>query len=160
MLRTFQSRVLASTVVLTALSFSLIGAAPLPPTDTIEEGIWIPGATLFLMPLPLGPNVAEAPLPDGQGQTQAAATGACCFDPGVCAVVLESKCNQLGGAYQGDGTTCLDTCPGPNDIGACCFGSLGIFCTEVTKPRCIEIGGTWQGPATTCATTCGDVWPY
>ena len=37
--------------------------------------------------------------------------GACCFSDGTCIVILDTKCQQGGGGFYGDGSTCADiTC--------------------------------------------------
>jgi hypothetical protein len=48
--------------------------------------------------------------------TCACCCGACCYEGGECTVELEEVCAELGGDFQGKGTTCdpnpCDTCEG------------------------------------------------
>jgi hypothetical protein len=76
--------------------------------------------------------------------------GPCCV-AGACQVRTQTECQQLGGAYQGDGTSCTGiTCP-PPPTQACCFASTG-GCLNLTPANCTGAGGTPGGIGTTCAT--------
>lgn len=79
--------------------------------------------------------------------------GACCLGDGSCVETDPDGCAALGGAFQGDGTTCADTsCP--IDTQACCFESTG-GCVDLTPNDCLNAGGVPGGPGTQCSTfTC------
>lgn len=76
-------------------------------------------------------------------------TGACCYNPTGgpltdCIVTTAADCQNLGGVYQGDGTTCTGT-------QACCLPGGG--CINADPLCCInELGGVPQGPGTSCTT--------
>ncbi len=78
--------------------------------------------------------------------------GACCYDDPtglgwMCVVTTQTDCEvNLGGVYQGDGTTCLG-------IEACCLGN-GL-CVTLDAICCDELGGTPQGSGTVCTATEG-----
>lgn len=60
--------------------------------------------------------------------------GACCLGDGTCVEVTLNSCNNQGGQYFGDASTCAMTaCPG---TGRCCFNA-GTECTIVTEAACI-----------------------
>jgi hypothetical protein len=85
--------------------------------------------------------------------------GACCFNGRkggyFCETYSADDCFDLGGYFQGDGSTCLTTgCP----TGACCLDVStfvgGSPCVDdVNGPDCIDQGGIYQGDGTTCLTT-------
>jgi hypothetical protein len=76
------------------------------------------------------------------------ATGGCCYPNGSCQVLTAAGCNAIGGAYQGDDTTCEpNLCPEP-ELGACCFFTNG--CLALLESDCIDNGGTFQGADTMC----------
>ncbi len=159
MLRTMRTRLLAASVSLFLLATLTIGAAPLSVDDTLDTGgVWLPGMMFFLMPLPLAPDVADAPQPD-EGRSLAV-NGACCLGTGLCTQTSEVKCDLFGGSYQGDGTSC-DACGVPVD-GACCLGVGGYFviCSETSLSDCQQRGGAWAGPGTTCPEWCGFTPPF
>lgn len=72
-------------------------------------------------------------------------TGACCIN-GTCSITTEEACNNAGGDYQGDNTTC-DPNPCTVPTGACCVGDV---CSIETRQHCAELGGDYQGDNTTC----------
>lgn len=75
--------------------------------------------------------------------------GPCCI-AGACQVRTQTECQQLGGAYQGDGTSCVGvTCP-PPPTQACCFPATG-GCLNLTPANCSGAGGISGGIGTTCA---------
>ncbi len=104
------------------------------------------------------------------------ATGACCID-GVCSVRTRFSCNDMGGVYKGDDTTCSNcTCEpigGPrNDVcllaqeitvGETTPGDTCTAAIDTGSPQCanqaITAGGVWYttiGTGTTMtATLCG-----
>ena len=55
------------------------------------------------------------------------------------------ECDEQGGDYRGDGTTCEDECP----AGACCFGDG--TCSYLSEDLCGQQGGFFQA-SRTCAT--------
>jgi spore coat protein A len=73
--------------------------------------------------------------------------GACC-QGATCTVETPANCTVLGGAYQGNGTSCS---PNPCFVatGACC--AANGTCTEVTQTSCTGGGGTYQGDGSTCS---------
>jgi hypothetical protein len=80
------------------------------------------------------------------GSTCSLEMGACCFFPGgECRLESEGACDDAGGEYQGDGTSCV---PNPC-VGACCFD--GGDCNVETKAFCAGLSfATYQGDGTTC----------
>ena len=84
---------------------------------------------------------------DSSGRAASAGpVGACCLPGFTCSggfTVIE--CLNVGGNYQGDGSTCGETL-----CGACCIG--GGACIEArSADSCVAIlGGAFQGPATEC----------
>ncbi|MCA9242380.1 MAG: hypothetical protein KDA32_00385 [Phycisphaerales bacterium] len=86
---------------------------------------------------------------DGQPCTGAIAclpTGACCTDSG-CLVLSEGDCDNAGGTYYGDNSSC-DTVDCPT--GACCTAS---GCSILTEEGCGNVSGSYSGDGTNC----GDV---
>lgn len=79
------------------------------------------------------------------------ATGACCFTSGACTDdQTTTTCQQAGGTYRGDNTTCAtQTCPVSTQ--ACCFSS-SQSCIDLTPANCTGFGGTLGGAGTSCAT--------
>ena len=76
-------------------------------------------------------------------------TGACCVPNVLCQVVGLGTCVlQLGGAYEGDGTSCTPTTPCP---GACCLPDA--TCTELPEADCIAAGGEFFGELAACPVT-------
>lgn len=74
--------------------------------------------------------------------------GACCIQ-GVCSINTQAACQQAGGTYQGDNTTCGGVnCPQPT--GGCCFQSTGN-CIQLTQANCEGAGGVYQGNGTQCS---------
>ncbi|MDP7005705.1 MAG: M12 family metallo-peptidase [Phycisphaerales bacterium] len=74
-------------------------------------------------------------------------TGACCVGTN-CIEIYESNCNNGGGIWQGDWTTCADaTCTIP--VGACCVGG---DCFEYEEADCNNAGGSYAGDETNCST--------
>ena len=75
--------------------------------------------------------------------------GACCFCPsGDCAILFSGDCDDAGGTFQGDGTTCD---PNPCDcppVGACCPPEGP--CRLATSGECAGLGGEYIGDGTTC----------
>lgn len=89
-------------------------------------------------------------------------TGACCNTPVAnplgCIVVTEARCEELGGNYAGDGTTCwpVNPCAGP--LGRCCF--LGFnpqfpLCEVTTLAQCYNYPApiSWT-PGINCDVPC------
>lgn len=81
--------------------------------------------------------------------------GACCFPDLHCETVGEPYCDQLGGAWQGPGTSC-DPDPCPSVPMACCFPDA--HCEQLSQAACDEAGGSSGiGPAcdpNPCPVTC------
>jgi len=62
-----------------------------------------------------------------------------------CVITTQDDCqNNLGGFYEGDGTTC------PAPTGACCEG--GVCSAVVPEADCLSVGGTYKGDGTDCFT--------
>jgi hypothetical protein len=76
----------------------------------------------------------------GGGGPPVTPTGACCVD-GECSIVTETECDESGGNYLGDDTTCEGV---DCTQGACCDGS---DCSITTPDECT---GIYQGDGTTC----------
>ncbi len=94
------------------------------------------------------------------GEFLALPTGGCCLpQQGVCVDnVLQAACEQKGGQYVGDGSTCANaTCI----TGACC-GADGT-CSETDPAACTASGGSFAGANTLCSdpnvTCCPTHWP-
>jgi spore coat protein A len=79
--------------------------------------------------------------------TPVSISGACCQGE-TCSIETPADCGTLGGAYQGDGTSCSPN-PCAEPFGACCANDG--TCTEDTQETCENGGGTFQGDGTTCA---------
>jgi hypothetical protein len=72
--------------------------------------------------------------------------GACCLNDGSCVDgITAGECAQMGGTYQGDGSSCdLADCRG-----ACCLPDGS--CVDDTSPDgCAQLGGTYQGNGSSC----------
>ena len=78
--------------------------------------------------------------------------GACCSDFGCVPNLTQTNCvSQLGGTFQGEGTTCElleEHCPG-----VCCWGSGSGICSEDFTPEfCTDLpNGTFLGYMIECA---------
>ncbi len=81
-------------------------------------------------------------------------TGACCGGD-ACWEMSSVDCSNGGGAWNGDGTLCVDvTCVGGGGetTGACC---VGADCVQATETSCVDAGGVFYGSSVTCiATNC------
>jgi hypothetical protein len=77
--------------------------------------------------------------------------GACCFDSGnTCQLVSQAECMNLGGHFQGEGTTC-DPNPCPTTW-ACC---IGADCYVLPQADCVDTyGGRWMNGQTCEAVDC------
>ena len=64
---------------------------------------------------------------------------ACCFVDLHCEFLLPVDCLQLGGAWQGPGSTC-DPNPCPSVPMACCFPDG--HCEQLSQAACAEVGGS------------------
>ncbi|MHC5005574.1 MAG: hypothetical protein ACYTJ0_20935, partial [Planctomycetota bacterium] len=80
-------------------------------------------------------KAAECPLP----------TGACCFDDGSCSTLSGPMCDDAGGVYQGDRTSCDEVMC----LGACCMADGS--CMPLGRGECDGVGGVYQGLGTGCA---------
>ncbi len=92
------------------------------------------------------------------GSAAVVAVGACCDDvTGVCTPDLEQvDCENGGGRYGGDNSTCGDInppCLVP--VGACCDDATGICTPGLTQVDCENGGGRYGGDNSTC----GDIIP-
>ncbi|MCH8242177.1 MAG: hypothetical protein IH897_06145, partial [Planctomycetes bacterium] len=78
--------------------------------------------------------------------------GACCFDDGTCIEISECNCDNQGGTYSGDGTTCAGVvCFG----GQCCILGPPFTCTDdVKKDVCLADCGVWTQFATCAGLPC------
>ncbi len=75
--------------------------------------------------------------------------GACCIG-GACSLETAADCFQLGGQYQGDGSSCANhPCSG-----ACCLP--GDLCLVTSEPECTMAFGAYQGGLTNCTDSDGD----
>jgi hypothetical protein len=73
-------------------------------------------------------------------------SGGCC-QATVCSIETPADCTTLGGAYEGDGTSCSPN-PCVEPFGACC-ASNGT-CSEATQSVCEGGSGIFQGDASSC----------
>ncbi len=82
--------------------------------------------------------------------------GSCCYDNGTCSdAMTQVDCENSGGSYGGDGTTCTgdsdgngvdDACEGVVPMGACCYGppAMAMQCVNTTQTVCGQTyHGTW-----------------
>jgi len=74
-------------------------------------------------------------------------TGKCCLPDGSCEIRTNLECNEGGGAYSGDFTNCVNSCPAPT--GACCIPGFG--CVDLTSTNCGFAGGEFQGIDADCS---------
>jgi hypothetical protein len=65
--------------------------------------------------------------------------GACCYSNGTCAITAQAPCVNGGGQWQGQGSTCANSCQG----GACCFANGS--CQDLTEDQCAAAGGRFSG---------------
>ncbi|MBL0926881.1 MAG: hypothetical protein IBJ11_04410 [Phycisphaerales bacterium] len=72
------------------------------------------------------------------------ATGACCLSSTQCQIDNAINCQNIGGEYKGDGTTCQTA----SCSGACCINGN---CSIQTAAGCQTNGGTYKGDGSTCA---------
>ena len=87
--------------------------------------------------------------------------GACCFENGDCAYILEAECIDQGGVWQGFGTDCdPNDCPQPT---VCCV-DLDCFIVY-SEDECTTLGGMWYPAEVSCdpnpcetTPTNGDTW--
>jgi hypothetical protein len=71
----------------------------------------------------------------------------------MCIVIPQTRCQDFGGVYGGDGTNCKGATCQAQPSGACCFPSG--FCFVTTQDFCTGHQGTYRGDGTTCAaSTC------
>ncbi|MGB0715180.1 MAG: multicopper oxidase domain-containing protein [Phycisphaerae bacterium] len=73
--------------------------------------------------------------------------GACCFDDGICEILMDTDCVAQGGDYQGDGQLCTPN-PCPQPTGSCCRPDL--TCTIENQPDCLAVNGIYNGNDTDC----------
>jgi hypothetical protein len=73
--------------------------------------------------------------------------GACCLADGTCQITTEDACQEMGGDYKGDDSSCDECRPG-EPKGACC---LPGGCVITTEADCKKAGGEYKGDGTTCA---------
>jgi hypothetical protein len=104
--------------------------SPLLPMSCLVSGL----VALVLLPAPALAN----PQP---------VVGACCLTYGDCQVLLEYDCQQAGGSYQGDFTTCEPNPCSPAHF-ACCFPDGG--CLVMTSPPLCESQGGIPQPVAAC----------
>ena len=78
--------------------------------------------------------------------------GACCFDDGTCTEISECNCDNQGGTYSGDGTTCAGVvCFG----GQCCILGPPFTCTDdVLEDDCLADCGVWTDLFTCSQVAC------
>jgi hypothetical protein len=72
--------------------------------------------------------------------------GACCLPNGTCQIRTQTQCQNQGGTYRGNGTTCT---AGICD-GACCHPDGS--CTQANQGACTSGGGAFQGVLVACTT--------
>lgn len=113
-----------------------------PPIDTPKMVTILAGLTEVVG--------AEVVYPDVNGvititDVDCCKTGACCID-GACSIITQHECEDAGGDYFGDDTTCLGI---DCTFGACCYSDVG--CIFQTFLECFQSGGAFQGVDTTCS---------
>lgn len=78
--------------------------------------------------------------------------GACCFPNGTCSSLLQASCDQQGGNFNGDGTSCSPN-PCPQPVGACC--RLDGSCqNNILENNCQGEGESFSLGATCAQVTC------
>ena len=98
--------------------------------------------------LPCGALMPAFLLVLGLTAPAAAQSGACCRPNGTCTITISLLCFQMGGSWQGGGTSCSEVeCTEPR---ACCFPAG--MCVDVQAQACDTLGGNPQGPGTDCDT--------
>lgn len=70
--------------------------------------------------------------------------GACCYSNGTCAITAQAPCVNGGGQWQGQGSTCANSC----QAGSCCFANGS--CQDLTADQCAAAGGRFRS-GITCA---------
>ncbi|MCZ6652366.1 MAG: hypothetical protein O7D91_04995, partial [Planctomycetota bacterium] len=109
-----------------------------PDCDQIPNSVW------------QGPQLSCADFPCSE------AGGACCQSNGVCdGDQTAVQCENAGGIFQGNGTTCASPEVQCDPFGACCFdnGGCDITCNEQeTAGNCTALGGNYQGDGNDCST--------
>jgi len=75
-------------------------------------------------------------------------SGGCC-QAASCSIETPANCTTLGGAYEGDGTSCSPN-PCVQPFGACCASTA--TCSEDTQANCELGAGVFQGDGSTCGT--------
>ena len=91
--------------------------------------------------------------------------GACCLGNGSCVFVDSTECDDLGGSWNGPGSSCsVVDCP---QLGACCWDDN--TCQYLLSNICLENGGSFRGAGTNCLIVncndpayndeCNDAWP-
>ncbi len=78
--------------------------------------------------------------------------GACCIESN-CEIFEESTCTQVGGIWQGEGTSCDEVQCGEVPIGACCYphASFGMVCEVLSQDDCVAASGFWYGDGSICS---------
>ncbi|MCH2133653.1 MAG: hypothetical protein MK116_07875 [Phycisphaerales bacterium] len=90
--------------------------------------------------------------------------GACCYG-GTCAYIDSDQCDDLGGTWNGPGSSCTTvSCP---QLGACCWDDGS--CEYTLSDNCLNNGGSFRGAGTNCLIVdcsepgyndeCNDAWP-
>ncbi|USN98916.1 MAG: hypothetical protein H6810_12305 [Phycisphaeraceae bacterium] len=112
------------------------------------NGGWSTFAALNILCRPSGDWALSA---DWTSLSCTPGVGACCLPDGSCSIDSQEHCQQVGGAFQGDGTVCEDVVCVPLPQ-ACCFASTGN-CLNLDPNDCLAAGGVPGGVGSTCATT-------
>ncbi|MCC6322132.1 MAG: hypothetical protein IT438_11935 [Phycisphaerales bacterium] len=106
------------------------------------------GFRINILPVDFGGVPCDSGDNSYQIKVTLATVGACCVPgAGACFLSVEGACVDVtvGGAYQGDNTTCTpNRCPG-----ACC--AADGTCSVLSSADCATAGGTYQGDLSVCA---------
>jgi hypothetical protein len=119
----------------------------LTPFDILTAGV-------SANPKPVEGELSPTPIRYVRCRPQA--RGACCTDDeGTCTETYRCWCEQDGGVYQGNGSTC-DTVECPWD-GRCCVE--GACLEDVSEAECQELCGLWSNLFTCSEVACGLLLP-
>ena len=84
-------------------------------------------------------HLGGEPRPFGTSCASNPCSGACCLDQLGCEYVSAPSCNEMFGAFLGEGVPCEDT---TCIEGSCCLGSGS--CLESSAVTCASLGGTFK----------------
>jgi hypothetical protein len=78
--------------------------------------------------------------------------GACCRPDGLCSIETQEHCNEMGGAFLGDGVPCSPDACVSDPSGSCCYADGR--CQVIHEGSCFESGGIIWDAFGTCQPGC------